>query len=67
MIHCLLQDYVCEAQLMVDQLEFPSTGPGPRNLSEWIAATDVNVEYFRTEKGKEKVRIPPQEKRTHQE
>ena len=52
---------------MVDQLEFPSTGPGPRNLSEWIAATDVNVEYFRTEKGKEKVRIPPQEKRTHQE
>ena len=67
MIHCLLQDYVCEAQLMVDQLEFPSTGPGPRNLSEWIAATDVNVEYFRTEKGKEKVRIPPQEKGTHQE
>ena len=41
---------------MVDQLEFPPTGSGPRNLSEWISATDVNVSYYKAAKGKEKVR-----------
>lgn len=43
---------------MVDQLEFPSSGSGPRNLSEWISAADVNVSYYKATKDKEKVRTP---------
>ena len=47
---------MCEASLLVEQLEFPAGGSGPRNLSAWVSGADVEVSYFRVFKDKEKVR-----------
>ena len=38
--------------MRIDQLMFPGNGKGPRNISEWVSATDVNVTYC---KGDDKV------------
>ena len=42
--------------MLVEQFDFPAQGDGPRNISEWVSAADVEVSYLRTFKDKEKVK-----------
>ena len=40
----------------MDQLEFPTSGAGPSNASEWVSEADVNRNYFKMNEKNEKVK-----------